>query len=220
MPTTKHPIKVILADDHTIVRRGLAALLQMEGGYQVVAEAENGEEALRSATDISADIIILDLSMPRLNGLETTRRIKRQRPELQVVLLSMYDDEAFVTQALQAGASGYILKRSMEDELFKAMTAVLAGERYISPKLSLSVAEILSDEAVVEQITSREREILQLIAEGHNTAEIADLLAISPHTASRHRANLMQKLDCHTQAGLVRIAIEQGLVVLKKPPRP
>lgn len=212
-------IKVILVDDHTIVRRGLAALLQMEGGYTVVAEADDGEEALRFADEVVADVLILDLSMPRLNGLETTRRLKRQHPDLQVLVLSMYDDEAFVTQALQAGAGGFILKRSMEDELFQALTAVMAGKQFISPTLSVPQDRALSEETAVTQLTSREREILQLIAEGHNTAEIAEMLTISPHTASRHRANLMQKLDTHTQAGLVRTAIELGLVVLKKPPQ-
>lgn len=214
----KEPIKIILADDHAIVRRGLAALLQLEGGYNVVAEAENGEEALRCAQEVLADVIILDLSMPRLNGLETTRRLVSQHPDIKILLLSMYDDEAFVTQALQAGASGYLLKRSMEDELFQALTVVMKGERFISPIFSMSVKDLLADNTMQDQLTPREREVLQLIAEGHTTAEIADLLAISPHTASRHRANLMQKLGSHTQAGLVRKAIEQGLVVLKKPP--
>lgn len=212
------PIKVILADDHAIVRRGLAALLQLEGKYTVVAEAANGEEALNRADEVAADVIILDLAMPRLNGLETTRRLKRQHPELQVLLLSMYDDEPFVVQALQAGASGYVLKRSMEDELFEALEAIMRDAHFVSPALSLSPAAALSEETAVTQLTSRECEILQLIAEGHNTTEIAALLAISPHTASRHRANLMQKLDTHTQAGLIRLAIEQGLVVLKRPP--
>lgn len=211
-------IKVILVDDHTIVRRGLAALLQMGGNYTVVAEADDGEAALRLADEVMADVMILDLSMPRLNGLETTRRLKRQQLHLPILVLSMYDDEAFVMQALQAGASGYILKRSLEDELFQALDAVLAGERFVSATLNLLVSELLAEETAVTELTPREREILQLIAEGHNTAEIAELLTISPHTASRHRANLMQKLDAHTQAGLVRTAIEQGLVVLKKPP--
>lgn len=211
-------IQVILVDDHTIVRRGLAALLQMGGDYEVVAEAGDGEEALRLTDEVTADVMILDLSMPRLNGLETTRRLKRKHPNLPILVLSMYDDEAFVMQALQAGASGYILKRSLEDELFQALIAVLAGERFVSATLNLSVSELLADETAGTDLTPREREILQLIAEGHNTAEIAGMLTISPHTASRHRANLMQKLAVHTQAGLIRTAIERGLVVLKKPP--
>jgi DNA-binding NarL/FixJ family response regulator len=216
--SNKGPVKVILVDDHTIVRRGLAALLQMEGGYVVVGEAADGKEALRCAAEVTADVMILDLSMPRLNGLETTRRLVRRQPQLRVLLLSMYDDEAFVTQAIQAGAAGFVLKRSMEDELFQALAAIMKGERFISPMLSLAAADLLAEEANSSQLTSREREVLQLIAEGHNTTEIAELLAISPHTATRHRANLMQKLDAHTQAGLIRTAIERGLVVLKKPP--
>jgi DNA-binding NarL/FixJ family response regulator len=216
--SNKGPVKVILVDDHTIVRRGLAALLQMEGGYVVVAEAADGKEALRCAAEVTADVMILDLSMPRLNGLETTRRLVRRQPQLRVLLLSMYDDEAFVTQAIQAGAAGFVLKRSMEDELFQALAAIMKGERFISPMLSLAAADLLAEESGNSQLTSREREVLQLIAEGHNTTEIAELLAISPHTATRHRANLMQKLDAHTQAGLIRSAIERGLVVLKKPP--
>jgi DNA-binding NarL/FixJ family response regulator len=216
--SNKGPVKVILVDDHTIVRRGLAALLQMEGGYVVVAEAADGKEALRCAAEVTADVMILDLSMPRLNGLETTRRLVRRQPQLRVLLLSMYDDEAFVTQAIQAGAAGFVLKRSMEDELFQALAAIMKGERFISPMLSLAAADLLAEESGNSQLTSREREVLQLIAEGHNTTEIAELLAISPHTATRHRANLMQKLDAHTQAGLIRTAIERGLVVLKKPP--
>lgn len=214
MKTT--PVKVILADDHHIVRRGLAALLEMEGNYKVVAEAANGEEALRCAAEVMADVMILDLSMPRLNGIEATRRLRRQAPHLKLLVLSMYNAPEFVAQALEAGALGYILKASMEDELFNALAAILMDKQFVSADISLP--DIL-ERKVTNELTSREREVLQLIAEGHNTAEIADLMNISPHTASRHRANLMQKLNAHTQAGLVRTAIEQGLVVLKKPPQ-
>lgn len=213
-----HPHKVILVDDHTIVRRGVAALLEMEGGYAVVAEAENGEVLLRRIDDVQADLLIMDLSMPRLNGIETTRRIARRCPSMKVLILSMYDDDAFVRQALQAGAHGYILKQSIEDELFQAIETIMAGDRFVSSGLALSPQALQTDSTPEALLTSREHEILQLIVEGYNTTEIAGLLSISPHTASRHRANLMQKLDTHTQAGLVRKAIEQKLVVLKKPP--
>ncbi|VAX08991.1 Two-component transcriptional response regulator, LuxR family [hydrothermal vent metagenome] len=216
------PVRVILVDDHNIVRRGLAALLQVEGNYTIVAEAENGEEAIRCADEVAADVMILDLSMPRLNGLEATRRLKKRHPQLKLLLLSMYDDEEFVIQSLQAGASGYILKHSMEDELFLALQAVLLDQQFISSSIRLPTADhlgVMLITAVADKLTSREREVLQLIAEGHTTAELAALMSISPHTASRHRANLMQKLEAHTQAGLVRTAIEQGLVVLKKPPQ-
>lgn len=216
------PVKVILVDGHNIVRRGLAALLQVEGNYAVVGEAENGEEAIRCADEVEADVMILDLSMPRLNGLEATRRLQKRHPQLKLLLLSMYDDEEFVVQSLQAGASGYILKHSMEDELFLALEAVLLDQQFISSSIKLPNADhlgVMLSTAVSDKLTSREREVLQLIAEGHTTAELATLMSISPHTASRHRANLMQKLGTHTQAGLVRTAIEQGLVVLKKPPQ-
>lgn len=214
-------LRIILADDHNIVRRGLAALLRTEGGFSVVAEAENGEEALRRANEVEADVMIVDLSMPRLNGLETTRRLKRHHPQLKVLVLSMYDDEEFVAQALQAGASGYILKQSMEDELFLALAAAIAGELYVSPAISPAVVEAhrRGRESAIASLTSREREILQLVAEGNTTAEIGELLSISPHTVNRHRANLMQKLDVRNQAELVRLAIERSLVVLSKRPR-
>lgn len=213
----KRLLKVILVDDHILVRRGVAALLEMEGSYQVVAEAENGEEMLQLINSVSADIAILDLSLPRLNGIETTRRIGRQNPELKILILSMYDDEAFVIQAMQAGALGYILKQSMEDELFEALIAIREGDKFISSNLSFSLP-IDQENVMASQLTSREHEILELIVEGNNTSEIAEILKISPHTASRHRANLMQKLAVHTQAGLVRTAIERGLIILKKPP--
>jgi DNA-binding NarL/FixJ family response regulator len=215
-------VKVILVDDHNIVRRGLAALLHVEGNYTIVAEAENGEEAIRCADEVEADVMILDLSMPRLNGLEATRRLKKRHPQLKLLLLSMYDDEEFVVQSLQAGANGYILKHSMEDELFLALQAVLLDQQFISASIRLPAADhlgVMLTTTVADKLTSREREVLQLIAEGHTTSELATLMSISPHTASRHRANVMQKLGVHTQAGLVRTAIEQGLVVLKKPPQ-
>lgn len=212
------PHTIILVDDHPIVRKGVAALLEMEGRWHVVAEAENGEQLLKLLESIQADAILLDLSMPRLSGIETARRISRQSSPAKILVLSMYDDEAFVQQAMEAGVDGYILKQSMEDELFEALHCVLAGETYLSPSVSLSGQAVEEGSGPSNQLTSREREILQLIVEGHNTSEIAEMLKISPHTASRHRANLMQKLESHTQAGLVRTAIEQGLVILKKPP--
>ncbi len=220
------PIRIMLVDDHNIVRRGLAALLQMEGGFEVVAEAEDGEMALRRADEARPDIVMLDLSMPRLNGLEATRRLKRKLPQTQVLVLSMHEDEEFVAQALQAGASGYVLKRSMEDELFLALRAVASGNVFVSPAVARPIVDeylrrtTQAPEQVGAALTSREREVLQLIAEGRSTAEIAAALSISPHTAVRHRANLMQKLDAHNQAELIRLAIERGLIVLDNPPGP
>lgn len=207
------PIRIILADDHHIVRRGLAVLLQQEGPFDVVAEAANGEEALAAAATVDADVIILDLAMPRLNGIETARRLSQQQPQLKILMLSMYADPQFVAQALAANVSGYVLKESVEDELFTALEQILNNRQFVSS----AVAGVQPADPA-PQITSREREVLQLIAEGHTSNEIGDLLSISPHTASRHRANLMQKLNTHTQAGLVRTAVERGLIIVKRDP--
>jgi DNA-binding NarL/FixJ family response regulator len=219
-PSSDRPIRIMLVDDHNVVRRGLAALLEMEGGFDVVAEAEDGETALRRAGEVQPDVVMLDLSMPRLNGLETARRLRRQLPQIQVLVLSMHEDEEFVAQALQAGAGGYVLKRSMEEELFLALRAVASGNVFVSPAVARPIVDEYlrragsPTERSGPALTSREREVLQLIAEGRTTTEVAQALSISSHTAVRHRANLMQKLGVHNQADLIRLAIERGLVVL------
>lgn len=210
------PIQILLVDDHAIVRRGIASLLRADPRYAVIAEASDGEEALARLESLRPDIVILDLHMPRLNGLEAIRRIARQFPRVKVIVLSMYDDEQFVAQSLHDGARGYVLKQAMEDELFGALEKVAAGSRFISPSINLSSVE--SRPVGKAELTLREREVLQLIVDGHTTQEIAELLTISPHTATRHRANLMQKLNVHTQMELVRAAAQRGLVVLPKPP--
>lgn len=212
-----NPIPVILADDHNIVRRGLAALLHMEGKYQVVCEAQNGEEAIQCAEQTPAQIMILDLSMPRLNGLEAVRRLRHKHPKLKILVLSMYDDQEFVAQALQDGVNGYILKHSMDDELFEALTAINAGRRFVSGGINLAQID-QQVEAAGTPLTSREHEVLQLIAEGHTTVEIAEIMSISPHTANRHRANIMQKMGVRNQMELVRLAVKRGLIILKQPP--
>ena len=161
---------------------------------------------------VAADVVILDLSMPRLNGLETTRRIARKFPRVRILILSMYNDEQFVAQTLADGARGYILKNAMDEELFQALETVMNGGRYISPTIDMT--SVREHEFSSTELTVREREILQLIVEGHTTQEIAELLNISPHTATRHRANLMQKLDVHSQVGLIRVAAARGLIVI------
>lgn len=206
--------RVILVDDHTIVRRGLAALLRSDGKFEIVAEAGDGEEALQRAKETEADLMILDLSMPRMNGLETIRRLTRQSPRLGVLVLSMYDDEQFVGQALRDGARGYILKHAMDEELFSALDAVLRGEQYVSSQIDMDKVD--EQCACETELTDREREVLQLIVDGLTTQQVADRLSISPHTATRHRANLMQKLGVHNQAELIRCAAQQGLVILPK----
>lgn len=215
---TGKQLSIILADDHYVVRQGLAALLRMDGRYRVVGEAGNGEEAIRCAATHAADIIILDLSMPRLNGLEAIRRLRQQHHDLKILVLSMYDDEEFVAQALRDGANGFILKQSMDDELFEALTAVTQNRQYTSPTINLSRITNQTTRAAAK-LTSREREVLQLIAEGHTTNEIASLMSISPHTANRHRANIMQKMGVRNQIELVREAVKRGLIILKRPPR-
>ncbi len=204
---------IILVDDHNLVRRGLAALLRTDARYCIIAEASNGEEALTQANAHEPDIMILDISMPRLNGLETVRRLKKQSPRTRILMLSMHDDVGFVAQAIREGAGGYILKDAMDDELFQALDALTKGEMYISAQVNLDRVE---DDCLGQtDLTAREREVLQLIVDGHTTQQIAHLLSISPHTATRHRANLMQKLNVHNQMELVRCAVEQGLVIFK-----
>jgi two-component system response regulator NreC len=205
--------KVLLADDHNLVRRGLAALLNTSAKYRVVGEAANGEEALAHARALDPDILILDLSMPRLSGLETIKRLKKTAPHTRVLVVSMYDDEQFVAQALRDGAGGYLLKHAMDEELFSALDCVSNGERYISRQINLDRIED-GDCACETELTAREREVLQLIADGKTTPQIAEILSISPHTATRHRANLMSKLGAHNQAELLRCAAQQGLVML------
>ncbi|MCB0208107.1 MAG: response regulator transcription factor [Anaerolineae bacterium] len=212
------PTRIILADDHNIVRRGLAALLQLDGTYEVVCEAENGEEALQCAANIQAHFIILDLSMPRLNGLETVRRLHHHYPTIKILILSMYDDVEFVVQTLRDGADGYILKHSLEDELFDALAAIRQGKRFVSTAITLSDHDEQENQ-VGTQLTSREHEVLQLIAEGYTTTEIADIMTISPHTANRHRANILKKMGVRNQMELVRLAIQRGLVILNQPPQ-
>jgi DNA-binding NarL/FixJ family response regulator len=210
------PFRVLLVDDHAIVRRGLAALVSTNSKYRIEAEAKDGEEALIKLETIPVDIAIVDLYMPRLNGLETLRRIVRQYPRVKVVVLSMYDDEQFVSQAFHDGATGYLLKQAIEDELFEALDSVMAGKRFVSAGLDPAGVKLWPvDEP---DLTVREREVLTLIVEGHTTQDLAEILSISPHTATRHRANLMQKLKVHTQMELVRTAVERGLVVLSRPP--
>lgn len=216
MNVSARQTRVILIDDHAIVRKGVASLLRADQRYEVVAEASDGEEALLKLDSVDADVAILDLSMPRLNGLETLRRMTKAHPKTKTLVLSMYDDEQFVAQALSDGAYGYILKQAMDDELFGALDRIVQGKKYVSPAIDLERVEHRHLERV--DLTDREREVLQLIVDGHTTQSVADTLSISPHTATRHRANLMQKLGVHTQMELVRAASQRGLVVLPQPP--
>lgn len=207
------PLPVIVVDDHSVVRRGIAALLRVDGRYHVVGEAANGDEAIAWAEQVGVGIMILDLQMPRVNGLETLRRLTRLQPGIKVLVLSMYDDLALVAQALQDGASGYMLKQAMEDEaLFTALDKIAANEMYIGAGIDRERLDLASAQAS-GQLTQRERQVLQLVCNGLTTAQVARALSISPHTANRHRANVMQKLHAHNQADLVRNALAAGLIL-------
>jgi DNA-binding NarL/FixJ family response regulator len=206
--------RILLVDDHALVRRGLAALLRTDGRYIVVAEAGNGETALVQAAQEQPDLVILDMSMPRMDGLETLRRLRTLPHRPKVLILSMYDEAHFVAQAMNDGADGYLLKDAMDDELFHALDAILRGQRYVASAIDRTQLH----EAAVRpsQLTTREREVLQQIAAGRTTQQVADHLSISPHTATRHRANLMQKLGVHNQVELLRVASQRGLIMLPR----
>lgn len=209
---------IILADDHHVVRQGLQALLEAEPDFQIVGEAAEGREAVQLVERLQPEVLILDLMMPSLSGLEVTRQVRQRSPRTRVVILSMYADEAYVLEALRNGAAGYVLKKSTADELVRAVREVTTGRRYLSPPLSEKGVETLMKEADEskqdphELLTSREREVLPLIAEGHTNAEIADRLVISPRTVEFHRANLMRKLGTRTQADLIRYALQRNIL--------
>ena len=190
MMATRHT--VLLVDDHALVRRGLALLLASDGRYEVVADASNGAMALELIALHRPKLVLLDLSMPKLDGLGTLRQLRKMPRRPRVLVLSMYDDDQFVAQAMSDGADGYLLKDAMDDELFEAMNAVLAGQRYLATGIDQRRLENVSVQS--SDLTAREREVLQLIADGQTTSQAAEQLAISPHTATRHRANLMRKL--------------------------
>lgn len=216
------PIRIILADDHTLVRAGLLSLLQKSRDVVVVAEASNGREALRLIEEHQPDIVLVDISMPELNGLDVAAHVKRDWPYVRVVMLSMHANEEYVLQALRSGAVGYLLKDSSMEELGLAIKAVMRGETYLSPAISRHVVddylrrvgEMVKDEdqSPFVQLTARQREVLQLIAEGNSTKEIAAKLNISIKTVETHRAHLMERLNIHDVAGLVRYAIRIGLI--------
>jgi DNA-binding NarL/FixJ family response regulator len=203
---------VLLVDDHALVRRGLASLLASDGRFVVIGEASNGEIALEMIAKHKPTLVLLDLSMPRLDGLGTLRRLRESARRPRVLVLSMYDDDQFIAQALSDGADGYLLKDAMDDELFQAIETLLGGHRYLSA--GINQTRLVAVSIRPSDLTAREREVLQLIADGQTTSQAAETLAISPHTATRHRANLMRKLGVHNQAELVRTAVQRGLIVL------
>lgn len=215
-------IRVLLAEDHTIVRKGLRALLEGVASIEVVGEAADGREALAQVEQSPADVVLMDLTMPGLSGLEATRQIKERFPQVRVLVLTMHADEEYIFQVLRAGASGYLVKQAAPEELVAAIHAVYQGASFLSPTISKRVIDEYvrrAEEGVVtdpyDKLTPREREVLQLIAEGHSNREIAEQLTISIKTVESHRAHLMEKLDLHNTAELTRYAIRKGLIGLE-----
>ena len=211
--------RIVIAEDHTILREGLRALISSQEDLEVVGEAGDGREAVRQVEDLMPDLILMDLSMPKMNGIEAIREIGRRIPQTKILALTVHKTEEFILEVLQAGADGYIPKDASSNELMMAIRSVLMGKRYLCPSVSRVVIEgYLESRRTPESstpwdtLTKREREILKLIAEGHKNKEIADYLCISVKTVEKHRANLMKKLDLHSAAALTAYAMERGLV--------
>ena len=209
--------RILLADDHVLFRAGVRSLLDAVPDFQVVAEAVDGREAVELTRTVKPDVVIMDIAMSGMNGLEATARIKKEFSEIHVIILSMHANEEYVVQALRAGASGYLLKDASISELEAALRAVIGGDKFLSPTISKQVIDdylrrIGNGHTILDLLTPRQREILQLIAEGKTTKEIADALGISVKTVDVHRSQLMDRLDTHDVAGLVRYAIRLGLV--------
>lgn len=213
-------IRILIADDHTLLRNGIRALLEDEQDITIVGEAEDGREAVRLAGQLKPNVILMDIAMPLLNGLEATRQIKREHPEISVLVLTMYDHEEYYRQMLEVGASGYIIKRAAASELVAAIRAVNNGEAVLSPAITrLLLEDYLSRDArtaanEANTLSSREREVLQLIAEGKTSREIAEILNLSIKTVQSHRTSLMQKLDLHDRGDLIKYAIQKKIIEL------
>ena len=214
-----NPVRIMLADDHTIVRQGLARLLEDHQGLKVVGEAINGQAAVEKAMKLKPDIIIMDIAMPRMNGIEATKRIRKQLPETKIIILSMYSHEHYIHELLECGVSGYLLKDSGGRDIIKAIDAAMKNETFLSPSISkkvvdsyLSPTKSSSKAELYKQLYNREREVFQLIAEGHPTRQIADMLCVSISTIKSHRAKIMEKLGIETSVKLIHFAIQLGLV--------
>jgi DNA-binding NarL/FixJ family response regulator len=214
-------IRIILADDHKITRQGLHSLIDENEDMEVIAEAQNGREAVELAREMNPDVVIIDVSMPDLNGVEATRQIVQENPKIRVIALSMHSDTLFVSEMLKSGACGYLLKDCAFQELKQAIRSVIEGKAYLSPSISGVVVEDYlhrlskAETFISEILTDREREVLQLIAEGQSTKQIALKLHISAKTVETHRRQIMNKLDLHTVAELTKYAIRKGLTALE-----
>lgn len=212
-------IRILLADDHTVVRKGLRLLLESHPGFKVIADAADGREAVALAEEHAPDVVVMDVAMPILNGIEAARQISAKVPQTSIVFLSMHSDEGYVLKALKAGARAYLLKDSAEHDLINAVKAVSEGKAFFSPAISKMLVEDYMrqmQERKVEDsydlLTTREREILQLLAEGRNNKEAANILNLSLYTVETHRSNILQKLNLHSGAELILYAIRKGVI--------
>ncbi|MFP3898995.1 MAG: response regulator [Dehalococcoidia bacterium] len=214
-------IRVLVTDDHAIVRDGVCALLALTDDIEAVGEATNGREALEMVASLSPDVALMDIVMPLMDGLEATRRLRKEFPETKVIVLTQYEDRDYVIPAIEAGASGFISKAAASSELTSAIRSVYRGDSFLSP----SIARLLVDDYrqlasvgrsndTADQLTDREREVLKLLAEGHSTREIAQILVVSPKTVDRHKTNLMAKLDIHNRLDLFKYALRKGIIVV------
>jgi two-component system response regulator NreC len=214
-------LKILIADDHGIVRTGLRLLLEREGEIEVVGEAADGRELVRLATELKPDIAVVDIGMPLLNGIDAAAQVKREAPSVAIIILSMHADESYIARALNVGARGYLLKDTADDEIESAVRAVAAGKPYFSKQIAHTLLEdyvrLLRDRGVqdsYELLTDREREVLQLLAEGRSNKEVASVLNVSPYTVETHRNNLMQKLNLHNTADIVLYAVRKAIIQL------
>ena len=214
-------IRVLVTDDHAIVRDGICALLALTGDIEAVGEATNGREALEMVRKLAPDVVLMDIAMPLMDGLEATRRIHKESPHTKVIVLTQYEDREYVLPVIEAGASGFVSKTAASSELTSAIRSVYRGDSYLSPSIARLLVEDYREMAKVgksqdtsEQLTDREREILKLLAEGHSTPEIARMLVLSPKTVERHKTNLMGKLDIHNRLDLFKYALRKGIITV------
>jgi len=216
-------IRILIADDHSIVRSGLRSVFRTMREFEVVGEASNGEEAVRMAAKLKPDVVIADISMPKMNGIEATKIIKRENPQMKVLILTIHDNEEYIYEVIRAGADGYALKDAEKQEIFTAVRKVMSSEPFFSPNVSKVIIERIAKEpnempvftSAKPRLTKREEEVLRLVVNGLTSAEIAERLCLSNSTVNTHRANLMQKLDIHDTASLVRFAIQEGISEVK-----
>jgi two-component system response regulator NreC len=214
-------IRVLVTDDHAIVRDGICALLALTGDIEAVGEATNGRDALEMVRKVAPDVVLMDIAMPLMDGLEATRRIHKEFPQTKVIVLTQYEDREYVLPVIEAGASGFISKTAASSELTSAIRSVYRGDSFLSPSIARLLVEDYREMAkagksrdMSEQLTGREREILKLLAEGHSTHEIAQMLVISPKTVERHKTNLMAKLDIHNRLDLFKYALRKGIITV------